>query len=99
MSWTTVAPWKPILGSGQSAAFTSGASATFTNPVGARTHAILISVITANCLVKLATAAAATSDILVKSTDGPLIIGCAPGDHVSVWGLGAGTAYLCELTH
>lgn len=99
MSWTTVAPWKPILGSGQSKAFTSGASATFTNAVGARTHAIYISAITANCLVKLATAATATTDLLVKSTDGPTVIGCSPGDVVSVWGLGAGTAYLCELTH
>lgn len=97
-----IALWRPKVGAGQSKAFTSGAAASFTNAIGANTFAVAISVITANCLVSITAtgaAATATSDFLIKSSDPPVIFACAPGDHVSVWGLGAGTAYLAEMTH
>jgi hypothetical protein len=45
------------------------------------------------------TAATATLDFLVKTTDPPLFIACGPGDKVSAYGLAACTAYLTELTH
>jgi hypothetical protein len=97
-----VAPWRLIDGTGQSVGFTNGAGTSFANALGAQTYAVQISATGANCLVRInspGTAATATKDALVKATDPPLVIGCAPGSTVSVWGLGAGTAYLAELSH
>ncbi len=106
-AWTTLSPWKVIAGSGQSLSVSNGSSATFTNKVGSQTYAIAISLAptatatSANVKISQAgTAASATQDIQIKTTDPPLILGCNPGDKVSVWGLGAAsTAYLTELTH
>jgi hypothetical protein len=104
--WTPVSPWKVIPGSGQSLANAGSTSTTFTNAMGAQTRAIAISLApTATATAALVTithngaASSATTDILVKTTDPPLILGCDPGDKVSVWGLAAVTAYLTELTH
>ncbi|HTO43135.1 MAG TPA: hypothetical protein VML56_03590 [Burkholderiales bacterium] len=107
----TVAPWKPIPGSGQSLAVGSGSSSTFTNAVGAITgstamHAIALSLAptatATGALIKISqagTAATATSDILIKTTDPPLIVAVAPGDKVSAYGLAACTCYLTELSN
>jgi|SRR6185437_6122466 len=96
-----VSPWRTIDGKGQSVTLTNGAGASFTNAVGPQTYAVEISA-TANCLVRInsnGATASATKDVLVKGTDPPLVLGCGPGDSVSVWGLGAGAAYLSEMTH
>ena len=104
--WTTIAPWKVIPGTGQSLANAGSASSKFTNKVGTETRAIAISLAPTatptGALVTITpagTASSATTDILVKTTDPPLILGCSPGDQVTVWGLAAVTAYLTELTH
>lgn len=102
MGWVTTSPWKPIKNSGQSAALTSAANVQFANAVGPATQAVQISCIGSNCLVRIdkaGAAASATGDVLVKTTDGPVVLGCDPGDTVSAWGLGTGTVYLCEMTH
>ena len=103
----TTAPWRPIPGTGQSLALNNGSSAKFTNAVGPQTRAISLSLAPAatasGCLVRISTAgtaATATLDILVKTTDPPLILGCSPGDQVTAWGLAASlTLYLTELSN
>lgn len=104
--WTPQSPWKVIPGSGQSLANAGSASSSFTNAVGTETRAIAISLApTATPTGALVTitnagvASTASKDILVKTTDPPLILGCSPGDKVTVWGLAAVTAYLTELCH
>lgn len=103
----TTAPWRPIAGTGQSLALNNGSDAGFTNAVGAQTRAIQLSLAPAatasGCLVKITqagTAATATTDILIKTTDTGLVIGCSPGDRVHAWGLAASlTLYMVELTN
>ena len=109
--WTPISPWKIIAGSGQTLTVNSGSSSAFTNPVGAaslggHTQAIAISLAptatATGCLVKItkaATAATASQDFFIKTTDPPMILGCVPGDVVTCYGLAACTAYLTELTH
>jgi hypothetical protein len=102
----TTAPWGPIAGSGQSLAVGSGSSSTFTNAVGSETRAILLSLAPTatptGALFRISqagTAATATLDLLVKTTDIPLVVRVSPGDKVSAFGLAACTAYLTELTN
>lgn len=104
--WVPVSPWKLIDGSGQSATTGIGAAAAITNPMGVETRAFAISLqptATATAaLVRVTnagTVATATQGILVKTTDDPLVIGCSPGDRISVFGIAAVTANVCELTH
>lgn len=103
MGWNPVSPWKVIQGTGQSLSVSNATASSFTNAVGSSTQAILLSVITANCLVTIthaaSSAATATTDVLIKYTDPPMILGCNPGDKVSAYGLAACTLYLAELTH
>ncbi len=101
----TIAPWRPIFGSGQSLAVSSGASSTFSNAVGSQTYAIALSLAptatATGCLVSIShagTAATATHDILIKTTDPLRVFACGPGDKVSAYGLAACTLYLTELT-
>lgn len=108
--WLPQSPWRIIDGSGQTLSVTTS-SATFANPVGAialggETRAIAISLApTATAtgalvrIIKAGTAATAAKDLLVKTTDPPLILAVTPGDQVSCLGLAACTAYLTELTH
>lgn len=95
--------WRPIAGSGRSLAVSSGANSTDTVAMGLQSYACQLSAITGNVLVTIShagnTAATATTDMLVKSTDPPIQVACAPGDKVSAWGLGAATLYIVELTH
>ena len=104
--WLPQSPWRIIDGSGQSLAVGSGSSSTFTNAVGSETRAIALSLASTatatGARVKIdkgGTAATASQDLLIKTTDPPLIIGVSPGDKVSCYGLAACTAYLTELTH
>jgi hypothetical protein len=110
MGDTRISLWHAKPGSGQSLAVSSGSSSTFANALNAlgdnQTRAFLISLAptatATGALVKVSqagTAATATSDILIKTTDPPLLLECAPGDKVSCYGLAACTAYLCEMTH
>jgi len=109
MSGVRAIPWRPIPGSGQSLAVGSGASSTFTNKMGLnlnyQTHALVLSLAptatATGCLIKVSqtgTAATAVLDLLVKTTDPPLIISCATGDEISAYGLAACTLYLTEVT-
>lgn len=104
--WTPVSPWKLIDGSGQTATTGVGTAVAITNPMGAETRAFAISLqptATATAaLVRVTnagTAATAIQGILIKTTDGPLVVGCSPGDRISVFGVAAVTANVCELTH
>lgn len=109
--WLPQSPWRIIDGSGQSLSVGSGSSSTFTNAVGAaalggETRAIALSLApTATAtgalvrIIKAGTAATASLDLLIKTTDPPLILAVTPGDKVSCYGLAACTAYLTELTH
>lgn len=104
--WTPLSPWKPIPGSGQSLSVSNGSSSTFANAVGTQTRGVQLSLAptatATGCLVRISqagTAATATLDLLIKTTDPPLVVGCAPGDKVSAFGLAACTLYLTEMTH
>lgn len=101
MGWMPISPWKVKDGSGQSVAYTLSGTAT-SAAVGAETYAVYLSCITGNCMVRInspGTAATASKDVLLKTTDPPLILGCGPGDKVNVFGIAAGTLYIAELTH
>jgi hypothetical protein len=70
--------------------------------MGSETYAVRLSAITGNVVVTIANggkAATATKDVLIKSTDDPVVLGCAPGDKVSAWGLAAATLYIVEMSH
>lgn len=101
MGWTVIAPWRAIEGSGQALTVPNGSTVTST-AVGSQTYAVLLSVITGNCLVRISkagNAATTTTDVLVKTTDPPIVLSIRPGEKVSAYGLAAGTLYMCEMTH
>lgn len=102
----TIAPWRPVAGTGQSLALSSGADANFTNKVGASTHAVWLSMApvatpsaTAACLIRVGAASTATTDMLLKTTDPGVLMAVQPGDTVHAWGLAASLIlYMCEMT-
>lgn len=103
----TTAPWRPIPGTGQTLALSSGADTGFTNAVGAQTRCIWLSMEPAatasGCLVTVSqagTAATATGDLFLKTTDPGLLVMCSPGDKVHAWGLAASLKlHLTEMTN
>ena len=101
--WTTVAPWRPMPGNlGQAQALANGANTKLTNAIPANCHAVQLSAVGGNCMVVVGNnrASSATTDVLVKATDGPQVIGCEPGDTIQGWGLAAGvTLYAIPVTH
>lgn len=110
MAGMPIAQWRPVPGSGQSLSLTGSAAATFANAIGAVTkqqvYAIAVKLAPASTayiativISKAGTAATASTDYPIASTDPPQILACAPGDQVSVYAGANGTAYLCELTH
>lgn len=102
MSYAKLRPWRPIDGTGQSTAFTAGAAAAVTNAMDSQTYAVRLCATGGDCLVRISnagTAATATNDVYVKSTDMPVEIGCQPGEKISVWGIGTGTLFCVDLTH
>jgi len=101
----TVAPWRIIDGTGQSLTVPNGSTVT-SSAVGAETRAIHLALqptaTATGCLVRLTqagTAATASKDFLIKTTDPPLVLACSPGDKVSAYGLAACTLQMCELTN
>ena len=99
MASISVAPWRLIPGTAQKVV-TSAASAAAT-AVGLQTRAILVAV-TTDSHIKITNngAAATTSDLLVKASWPPIVLGCQPGDVVTVIeDASAGALYMQELTH
>lgn len=106
--WTPEAPWKPIPGSGQSKSLTSASAGSFTNKMGAQTRAFAFALspaatpyVATVTVTNAATAATASTDYPVVSNAQTAVIGCSPGDTVSVYQASGSTqtAYLCEVTH
>lgn len=68
--------------------------------VGGQTYAVMLTASVA-CHIRISQAgkAATANDYLLKATDISLVLGCAPGDIVTViQDTGAGSLYLVELT-
>lgn len=99
MGWNVVAPWKLQIGKGQVVAV--GSAAANSTAVGSSTQAVLLSA-TTNCHVRIGQpgVAAVATDTLIKATDGPIVLGCTPGDEISViQDSAAGNLSVTELTH
>lgn len=97
----TVAPWRLIDGSVQALTVPLSGNVT-SSAVGGQTRAVLLSVITGNCTVRITnagTAATASQGTIIRTTDPPLPIACSPGDKINAWGIAAGTLYVTELTN
>lgn len=97
MAWNLVAPWK--LAKAQTVAI--GAAAAASTAMGAHTQAVLLCT-TSNCHVRIGQpgVVAVATDTLIKASDPPIVLGCSPGDEVSVIEDAAvGTLSLTELTH
>lgn len=94
--WTPIAPWR--LGAAHTVAI--GATHAESPAMGTETRAVLLSG-TTDFHVRIGQgAAAASTDTLIKAAYPPIVLGCAPGDVVSViQDSAAGTAYITELTH
>lgn len=99
---------KIIAGSGQSLSLTSGSAASFTNKVGSQTYLVAVKLAPAATafiatvrISQAGTAATASTDYAIASSDPPQILGCNPGDKVNVLQSSGSTAtaYLCELTY
>jgi len=100
--WLPIAPWRAIVGAGQAQALTSGANVTLPNPIPSGCHAVRLSAVGGNCMVAVGNdvPATASTDLLVKATDGPLVVSCEPGDTIQAWGLAAGvTLFAVPVTH
>lgn len=97
--WTPVAPWK--LGTAQQVVLGATAAA-FGSNVGTHTQALMLTCTGANIHFIVSPGgrdvATGSTGTLMKTTDSPLVIGCAPGDNVNCFGSGS-TVSLTELTH
>jgi hypothetical protein len=98
-------PLRIINGSGQSVTAGAAGSQTFTNAVGTQTQAIAVRLAPAAtaylATVRVSdagTAATASIDYPIASTDQAQLIGVAPGQKVSIYFSAAGSAVMCELT-
>jgi len=99
MGWNLIAPWKLQVGKAQVVAV--GAAHAESTALGAYTNAVLLSS-TTNCHVRIGRPglAAVATDTLIKASDPPIVLGCAPGDEVSViQDAAAGNLSITELTH
>jgi hypothetical protein len=98
---------KIIKGTGRAVAVAAGSNTTDAVAMGPQTRFCALSLAPAAtgyvALVTISqggTAATATADLAIKSSDPPLLVGCAPGDKVSVWGItGTGELYVTEMTY
>lgn len=106
--WTPLSPFKIIEGTGRSVAVASGSATVDTVAMGGQTRLCYLTLApqaTAMAATITITGAGneaptATKDLVLKSTDPGIILGCSPGDKVQVWGLGAtGTLYITEITY
>lgn len=103
MKWLTIAPWRPIAGTGQNITIgaASVASAAF-DQNGENAQAVQVSAVGGNCHVAVGTnPTALATDMLVKASDPPIIIRIAPGEKLAVIqdGASTGTLNIIELTH
>lgn len=99
MGWMPLSPPRAIPGTGQN--LTVGAASVSSTAVGSETHMVRLSA-TTNCHVRTGngTVTAVATDMLVKTTDGPLIIGIGPGDKIAVIeDSAAGTLNIVEMTY
>jgi hypothetical protein len=102
MKWLTVAPWRPIAGTGQNLTFgASSVASTAFDAGNENAQAIQVSATTANCHIQIGTApVAVVTDLLVKASDPPLILRIAPGEKLAViQDTATGTLNIVELTH
>lgn len=100
MTWTTIAVPKLIQGTGQNIAI--GLSSTQnTTAFGTYTQLICINA-TGDCHFEIGTNPTATSaSALLKSTDGPLLVGIAPGSKIAIIqdGVSTGNLNVSEWTY
>lgn len=110
MSGMRIAQWRPIAGSGQSLTLAASTNQAFANPIGSQTYAIAVSLAPAStaayALVTISaanggtgTAATASKDYMIKTSDPPQILACTPGEIVNVYSSATGTAFMVGLTH
>lgn len=103
MKWLLIGPWRPMAGTGQNV--TIGASSVQSSafdPNNEGSQAVQISAVGGNCHVSLGMNPTATAkDMLVKSSDPPLMIRIAPGEMLAVIqdGSSTGTLNIIEMTH
>ena len=105
-----VALWRPIAGSGQVLTLAATTNQAFANAVGSQTYAIAISLqpesTAAYALITISapnagtgTAATASKDFMIKTSDPPQYFACTPGEIVNVYSSAIGKAFLTELSH
>jgi hypothetical protein len=103
MSGMQLALWRPIPGTGRKVTSGSGSSVSDTVAMGKQTYAVQLSATTDPVVITIAqpaVAATAAKDVLIKATDPPLLLACAPGDIISAYGIGgAGVLYIVEMSH
>jgi len=102
----TVRPWRPIDGSGQSISLTTATHAE-SAAFGTQTYAFAIRLTPAATaflatfrVSNAGTAATASKDYPISSSDPTMIVGCMPGDKVSIIQSSGSTqtVQICELT-
>lgn len=99
MGWVANAVPKMLGNSTQK--FTATASSQQSNAVGGFTRILMLTCMTANVHYEIGPnpIASATTSPLLKATDPPLFIGCAPGDKVAVIQDSSGGVFaLTEMT-
>ena len=98
MGWMPISPWRPLAGKGQN--LTIGASVQTSTAFGDNVQAVQLSAISGSCHVAIGSTVT-SSDMLVKSSDPPLVIRVQPGETISCVqdGSSTGTLNLFEVTH
>lgn len=100
--WMPISPWRPIAGAGQN--LTIGAASvqsTAFDPNSDGYQAVYVSA-TGNCHIAIGDAPTATAtDLLVKSSDPPLLVRIAKGEKIAVIqdGAATGTLNIVPATH
>lgn len=97
MAWTPIAPWH--LGAVQKV--TAGATSAQSTAVGDQTYAVMLTCITADVNIEIGSNPIATSSSwIIKTTDSPLVVRCAPGDKIAyIQNTSGGVLYISELSH
>jgi hypothetical protein len=100
MGWMPISPWRPLAGKGQNLAI--GASSVASTAFGDNVQAVQISAIGGNCHVAVGRSpTAASTDMLVKATDPPLVIRVEPGEEIACIqdASSTGTLNVIEISH
>ena len=98
MGWMPIAPWRPLAGKGQN--LTIGNTVQTSTAFGDGVQAVQLSALGGACHVAIG-ATSASTDMLVKNTDPPIVIRVQAGETISCIqdGSATGTLNLCEVTH